>query len=124
MDHKTMVLRLGVALFAASLCAPAVGLELTPAISLSSLGENLQKSVVYGGRVIKNNIKNAKTYVIGPTPPMLSGYVDVGKSCNDLYTESLNLLPQTYDYAGGYWTDSRNQIGAVLGTIYTPMYAL
>ena len=124
MGHKTIALRLGGALFVAGVCTPVTGLKLTPAISLSSLGENLQKGAAYGDWAIKLNVKNAKTYVIGPIPPMPSGYVDVGKSCNDLYAESLNLLPQTDDYAEGYWSDSRNQVGGVLGIIYTPMYIL
>lgn len=57
-----------------------------------------------------------RAYLEGPKP-YRSGSDDRGKSCVELYDESVALLPGTYDYQPTFYDDSRNYTIAAVGLV-------
>lgn len=104
-----------------SLCMPSVYGE-EPILSVQELNSLLQRTLAGGKHAIGRGARDARSFILGPSPT-LTGFADTRKSCNEIYAEVLNLMPQTYGYAPSYWDDPRNQAGA-LGTVFTPAYFL
>jgi len=52
------------------------------------------------------------------TPPPADYY----KSCEELYEEMLDLMPQANNYYAGFWEDHLNSTAVTVGTMWNPVF--